>query len=130
MTTRLSRRSFLKLGAVAAVSPLASPPATAGAPGVIINDVSRLNPVQVTQQTRPRSTEELQVALRLWPGPVSIGGGRFSMGGQIAAPQSLHLDMRRMNAVVAFDASNRTIRVQAGMTWRDLQEVIDAHDLS
>lgn len=52
------------------------------------------------------------------------------MGGQIAAPQSLHLDMRGMNAVVAFDQSKRTIRVQAGMAWRDVQDVIDPSDLS
>jgi len=52
------------------------------------------------------------------------------MGGQIAAPESLHLDMRSMNRIVAFDASKRTIRVQAGATWRDVQDVIDPHDLS
>jgi len=52
------------------------------------------------------------------------------MGGQSAAVDSLQLDMRAMNRPVAFDASQRTIRVQAGMTWRDLQDLIDPHDLS
>ncbi len=52
------------------------------------------------------------------------------MGGQIAAVDSLHLDMRAMNQVVSFDAPRRLIRVQAGMTWRDLQDVVDPRDLS
>ena len=68
--------------------------------------------------------------LRAWSGSVSVGGGRFSMGGQIAAVDSLHLDMRAMKQVVSFDAPHRLIRVQAGMTWRDLQDAIDPHDLS
>jgi FAD/FMN-containing dehydrogenase len=52
------------------------------------------------------------------------------MGGQIAAVDSMHLDMRAMKEVVSFDAPRRRIRVQAGMTWRDLQDVVDPHDLS
>lgn len=52
------------------------------------------------------------------------------MGGQIAATGSLHLDMRGMNGVVWLDASRRRVRVQAGMTWRELQDVIDPHDLA
>lgn len=52
------------------------------------------------------------------------------MGGQIAAPASLHLDMRRLNKVVAFDPALRVIRVQAGVRWRDVQEAIDPRDLS
>lgn len=68
--------------------------------------------------------------LRGWNGPVSIGGARYSMGGQIAAADSLHLDMRAMKGVVAFDAAARTIRVQAGTTWRDVQEVVDPRDLA
>jgi FAD/FMN-containing dehydrogenase len=52
------------------------------------------------------------------------------MGGQIAAVDSLHLDMRAMKQVVAFDSQRRVIRVQAGIKWRDLQDIIDPHNLS
>jgi len=96
----------------------------------IVNDISQLNPVEVADQRRPRSTEDVQAALRAWPGSVSIGGGRYSMGGQIAEPQSLHLDMRAMKGVTFFDPERRVIRVQSGTTWRDIQDVIDPHDLS
>ncbi len=130
MSDGLSRRRFVEALAVSMVSPVASGLAQAGAAGTVINDVSRLNPIRVSDEKRPQSTNDVRTALRLWPGRVSVGGGRFSMGGQIGAPQSLHLDMRRMNAVIAFDASKRRIRVQAGMTWRGLQDVIDPYDLS
>ena len=52
------------------------------------------------------------------------------MGGQIAEPGSLHLDMRAMNRVVFLDPARRVIRVQAGIRWRDIQDAIDLHDLS
>ena len=59
----------------------------------VIRDYSRLDAIQVANELRPRSTEEVSEYISNWQGPISIGGGRFSMGGQIAAPESLHLDM-------------------------------------
>lgn len=124
------RRRYLEALAVSGLSTLA-PLSSLGAQGNrVINDISRLNPVVIAEERLARSTDEVRAALRAWRGAVSIGGGRFSMGGQIAAPHSLHIDMRGMNQVVNFDPARRLIRVQAGMTWRDIQDVIDPHDLS
>jgi len=122
------RRRILQAIAASGLTSLLSAPARAGK--TVINDVSQLNPVEVADARRPRSTEEIQAALRAWPGAISIGGGRFSQGGQIAEPGSLHLDMRAMNKVVSLDAQSRIIRVQAGIRWRDIQDAIDPHDLS
>jgi FAD/FMN-containing dehydrogenase len=96
----------------------------------IVNDVTRLNPVPVWAVVTPRSTQEVCEALQRSDGPVSIGGGRFSMGGQVASPMSLHLDMRQMNQVVAFSPADKTIRVQAGIRWRDVQRFVDPHGLA
>ena len=52
------------------------------------------------------------------------------MGGQIADAHSLHLDLRYLNRLISLDPEARTVRAQAGMTWRDLQDAIDPHDLS
>ncbi|MCI4568274.1 FAD-binding protein [Lysobacter sp. CFH 32150] len=98
--------------------------------GTIVNDVTRLNPVRVWAVAVPTSVEDVQDAVRRAEGPVSIGGGHFSMGGQTASPGSLHLDMRRLNQVLAFHPQQRTIRVQAGIRWCDIQRFIDPHDLS
>ena len=52
------------------------------------------------------------------------------MGGQTAAEHALQIDMRKMNRVVALDVKAKKITVEAGARWRDIQEVIDAKDLS
>ena len=96
----------------------------------IVNDVTGLNPVRVMAIVAPESVEEVQEALRRTSGAVSIGGGRFSMGGQTASPGSLHIDMRTLNRVVAFSPTARTLRVQAGARWCDIQRFIDPHGLS
>ena len=126
----MDRRQFLALAAVSSLSALRPLPLRAGAKEKVVNDVSQLNPVKIAEERRPRSTDEIRAALRAWSGPVSVGGARYSMGGQIAEFDSMHLDMRAMNQVVWFDVAQRVIRVQAGTDWRDIQEVIDPHDLS
>lgn len=98
--------------------------------GVVVNDVTRLNPVRVWAVATPASIDEVVDAIRRSTGPISVGGGHFSMGGQTASPDSLHLDMRRMNRVLHFDPQARTIRVQAGIRWCDIQRFVDPHDLS
>lgn len=96
----------------------------------LINDVTGLNPIEVRQTIRPSSVEEVQKAVAGSTGPISIGGGRFSMGGQIASPGSLHIDMRGLNRVLCFSPQERWIRVQAGIRWCDIQRFLDPHDLS
>ncbi|NML42836.1 FAD-binding protein [Ramlibacter sp. G-1-2-2] len=98
--------------------------------GQIVNDVTGLNPVPVFAIHRPRSVDEVVEAIRRYDGAVSVGGGHFSMGGQTASPGSLHLDMRQMNRVLGFSPVDKTIRVQAGIRWCDIQRFVDPHDLS
>src|SRR6185436_12342613 len=62
---------------------------------LLINDVSQLNPILVDQVITPTTTTEIADAVRLHPGPISIGGARHSMGGQIATEGALFIDMRR-----------------------------------
>ena len=97
---------------------------------LLINDVTLLNPVSVARVLAPQQEAELIESVTRSRGAISIGGGRFSQGGQTAAPDSLHIDMRRYNQVVAFDAEHKQITVQAGIRWRDLQRYIDPHNLA
>jgi FAD/FMN-containing dehydrogenase len=96
----------------------------------VVNDVTELNPVPMSSVIAPRSVEEIVIAIKTSSGPISIGGGRFSMGGQTAIDNGLQLDMRDYDQVVAFSPERREITVQSGMSWRELQEYIDPHDLS
>jgi FAD/FMN-containing dehydrogenase len=96
----------------------------------IVNDVTQLNPVRVMAIVAPERVEDVQEALSRTTGAVSIGGGRFSMGGQTASPGSLHFDMRSLNKIVSFSPVDRVIRVQAGVRWCDIQRFVDPHGLS
>lgn len=96
----------------------------------IVNDVTGLNPMPVWVVSTPTSIEDVQEALRRTNAPISIGGGRFSMGGQTSSHGSLHLDMREMNKVLRFAPQEKIIRVQAGIRWCDIQRFIDPHDLA
>ncbi|WP_271410169.1 FAD-binding oxidoreductase [Pseudomonas sp. Q1-7] len=95
-----------------------------------VNDVSGLNPIQVQAVLAPTSLEQIVQAVRTHAGPIAIGGGRFSMGGQTASENALQLDMRRYNQVLSFNPGERWIRVQAGITWREVLEYIDPYELS
>ncbi|NKB35992.1 MAG: FAD-binding protein [Gammaproteobacteria bacterium] len=96
----------------------------------VVNDVTGLNPIPVWSIVKPQSTDEVIDAIKRSTGAVSIGGGHFSMGGQTASPDSLHIDMRAMNKVLLFDPIEKMIRVQSGIRWCDIQRFVDSHDLS
>jgi FAD/FMN-containing dehydrogenase len=97
---------------------------------LIVNDVTGLNPVPVWAISHPKTVADVCDAIRRTDGPVSVGGGHFSMGGQTASPGSLHLDMRNMNEVLAFFPQDKVIRVQAGIRWCDIQRFVDPHGLA
>jgi len=105
-------------------------PAAAQEQPAIVNDVTQINPIKVDRILKPKSIEEVVAAVQAHPGLVSIGGGRFSMGGQTATERALQLDMREFDKVVAFSKEAREITVQSGITWRKIQEHIDPHELS
>ncbi len=96
----------------------------------VVNDVTGLNPIPLTGVIVPTTVREITEAVRTHGGPVSIGGGRYSMGGQTAAPGAVQIDMRRFDRILALDTAARTITVQAGARWRRVQEAIDPHHLS
>lgn len=103
-----------------------------GAPtnSTVIREVTGLYPVKVDEVYTPGSVEQLQHILKTSDKPVSIGGGRFSMGGQTAHPESMHIDMRGLDKVLELDPQHRTIRVQAGIRWKQIQDRIDDYGLA
>ncbi len=96
----------------------------------IVNDITQLNPVIVSKVETPETIEDLLTIIRATNNPVCIGGGRFSMGGQTASQNTTHIDMRKLNNVLEFSAENKTIKVQSGIRWCDIQKYIDKFNLS
>lgn len=96
----------------------------------MVRDVTQLTAVRMARIVTPRTTEEIATAVRASVGPISIGGGRFSMGGQTATPDGLQLDLRQFRGVIAFDPVARSMTVRAGTPWREVQEAIDPASLA
>ncbi len=119
----MQRRTLL-IQALASAGLAAAPTRLWAAPQQVEN-VTRLYPVMVARIETPADTHAVQMALRAWPGQVAVGGGRYSMGGQIGVAGGLHVDMRQMNRLLKLDVAARVARVQAGMSWRDLQDHLD-----
>lgn len=96
----------------------------------VVNDVTLLNPIKVDRVLVPTMTEEIVQVVQEHHGPISIGGGRFSMGGQTATDGTLQIDTRQFNKILDFSATEKTITVQAGATWRQILDHVDPHNLS
>lgn len=97
---------------------------------VQVDEITRLYPVTMARVVSPRTVAEIATAVRASSGPISIGGGRNSMGGQTATPNGLQIDMRNFRGVVAADSPARTITVHSGTRWREVQEAIDGLGLA
>jgi FAD/FMN-containing dehydrogenase len=125
MPASLNRRTVLALALAEAGLATVHRTASAAAPGLVVKNVTQLYSVEVARQAAPRSVAEVAALITGWPGQVAVGGGRYSMGGQVAVAGGLHLDMRQMKALVWLRPAESAARVQAGMRWRDLQDHLD-----
>lgn len=105
-------------------------PIERGTSPLLINDVTQLNPIAVSAVITPTATQEIVGAVKGFGGPIAVGGARHSMGGQIATVGALHIDMRHFDKILYFSPAEKTITVQAGTRWRQIQERIDASNLS
>ncbi len=87
-----------------------------------INDASKLNATNVSGIFQPQSVQdikELIQAAKREGKKISLSGARHSMGGQIAYPDSIHLDMLKFDRVQY--NPDQTITVQSGATWKQVQ---------
>ncbi len=98
-----------------------------------LDDVSRLNATPIRELVRV--TEEAQVIEALKRARqehlhVSIAGRRHSQGGQAFGDDAIVLDMTGFKNVLAVDPTRKTIRVQSGISWHDVQDAADPHGLA
>jgi len=100
---------------------------------LLFADVARLTPTRVQEVRTVRTVDELKTALadaRARGLRVSISGSRHSQGGQTHFQNALVLDMRGFNKVLALDSAGKTIRVESGARWKEIQEHIAPHGLA
>jgi decaprenylphospho-beta-D-ribofuranose 2-oxidase len=100
---------------------------------LLVADVARLLPTRVQRIDRVHRVEELQAILAEanthgWK--VSIAGSKHSQGGHTYYPGAVVLDMKSFNQVVALDREHRTITVESGATWDEIQRYINPYGLA
>jgi len=94
--------------------------------GGSLNDASGLSRTPVYGVVEVASREDVAAALafaRASGLKVSVAAVRHSMGGHAFDDNALVLDMRHFNRI-ALDAERRTVRVEPGATWHDIQNVL------
>lgn len=69
----------------------------------------------------PASLYELTQHVMDAKGPLSVAGARASQGGHVLSPGGTTLDMTKMNRILNFDPVAKTITVEAGICWKDIQ---------
>ncbi|MCH7631904.1 MAG: FAD-binding protein [Planctomycetes bacterium] len=95
-----------------------------GSEGVWVNDIhAQINRTLVTRVLEVASTEAVQEAIKTAESegkPLSIAGGRHSMGAQQFGSDTILIDTRKRNKVIGFDRERGIVEVQAGVQWPKL----------
>lgn len=95
----------------------------------IIDDASKFDSTTVAAIFQPQSVAEIRSLIaeaKRTGRKISISGARHTMGGQIAYPNSIHLDMLDFDNIV-YHEHNHTITVQSGATWKQIQLELSKH---
>ncbi|MGM0834826.1 MAG: FAD-binding oxidoreductase [Bacillota bacterium] len=61
---------------------------------------------------------------------ISLAGLQHSQGGHTYYKDGVVLDMRSMDKILEIDEENKTIRVEAGASWEDVQQAITPNGLA
>lgn len=97
-----------------------------------INDASCLSQTPIYGIVDVRTEKDIQSVLQFAQEHdlnVTAMGVRHSMGGQAFYDNAILLDMRHFNGM-SLDYDNKTITVQSGATWKQIQEFLHPYELS
>jgi FAD/FMN-containing dehydrogenase len=100
---------------------------------LVVTDVSGLMPVKVERVVEGKMEESIVQVVneaRKQGKKISIAGKQHSMGGHTYYNDAIVLDMSTYNQILDFDPVQKTIRVQSGATWNDIQHHINPHGLA
>src|SRR5436189_1861933 len=117
----LTRREFIRTAALFALAPHAF---AEREKEIWVNDVhSQLNRTHVRDLLRPHTRDELAEIVRSASRkglPISVSGGRHSMGGQQFTTDSICIDTRELDRVISFDRERGLLEAETGIQWPKL----------
>lgn len=105
------------------------------APEVSTNNVHDLfnKSYNIASKVRPKSVDQLKEIVKSASKnnqKISILGAGKSTGGQTYAPNTIQVDMSRLNRIISINKTEKLITVESGITWKQIQEVLDPLGLS
>ncbi|MCA1053615.1 FAD-binding oxidoreductase [Rossellomorea aquimaris] len=99
----------------------------------VMTDVGRLMPTKIKKVVKGQE-EQSMVNTILHANEedlkISIAGKQHSQGGHTYYRDAVVLDMTSYNKILHVDPGNRTIRVQSGATWDDIQRAVNPYGLA
>lgn len=99
----------------------------------IIDDKGHLLPIAVKSIKTATGEKDLQQIVKdakQTNDKLSIAGMQHSQGGQTLYPNAIIIDMKKYNKILHFDQKKKTITVQSGATWDDVQRYINPYGLA
>lgn len=100
---------------------------------MIIEDVGQLLPTKIKEVHSATSEAELQSWVKELidnDEKISVAGMQHSQGGHTYYPNGIVIDMKNYDKILDYNPNEKTITVQSGATWEDIQKKINPDHLS
>ncbi len=99
----------------------------------LTTDYTGLLPEHVDQVTKTTNRQDLQKIVKQANAEgkhISIAGLQHSQGGHTYYKDGIVIDMRTFNKILEVNEKEKTVRVEAGATWEDVQKAIQPYGLA
>ncbi|PEJ53617.1 FAD-binding oxidoreductase [Bacillus sp. AFS002410] len=99
----------------------------------MIDDVGHLLPTKIDRVVKGKEVEQLKkivIDAKKQGKTVSIAGQRHSQGGHTYYKDGVVIDLKTFNKVEKVDPVHKTVIVQSGATWGDIQKAINPYNLA
>ncbi|MCH2188499.1 FAD-binding oxidoreductase [Candidatus Gracilibacteria bacterium] len=96
-------------------------------------DFARIEKAIIDKEVHVQSIQEIQQLIQQasqQKQKVSIAGKKYSGGGHTFTQNGLVIDMKNFNEILDYDRDKKTITVQAGITWGEIQSYINKDNLA
>ena len=100
---------------------------------MIIEDVGQLLPTKIKEVRSATSEAELQSWVKESidnDEKISVAGMQHSQGGHTYYPNGIVIDMKNYDKILDYNPNEKTITVQSGATWEEIQKKINPDHLS
>ncbi|TXC93001.1 FAD-binding oxidoreductase [Metabacillus litoralis] len=99
----------------------------------LTTDYTGLLPEKIHRVVQTKNRNEIQEIVKeanATGKKISIAGLQHSQGGHTYYKDGIVIDMKTFNKVLEVDEKNKTVRVESGATWEDVQEAIIPYGLA